>query len=39
MGPGVDGISTGYPNRLRTLMEERGLRLPKAYEMQVDGAA
>jgi glycerophosphoryl diester phosphodiesterase len=28
---GVDGIITDYPTRLRTLMEERGLKLPKAY--------
>jgi len=29
---GVDGIITDYPTRLRTLMEERGMKLPKAYE-------
>ena len=28
---GVDGIITDYPNRLRELMAERGMRLPKAY--------
>jgi glycerophosphoryl diester phosphodiesterase len=28
----VDGIITDYPTRLRTLIEERGLKLPKAYE-------
>jgi glycerophosphoryl diester phosphodiesterase len=28
---GVDGIITDYPTRLRTLMDERGLKLPKAY--------
>lgn len=32
MDMGVDGIITDYPTRLRTLMEERGLKLPKAYE-------
>ncbi|WP_052690599.1 glycerophosphodiester phosphodiesterase family protein [Pseudarthrobacter chlorophenolicus] len=31
MDLGVDGIITDYPTRLRTLMEERGLKLPKAY--------
>jgi glycerophosphoryl diester phosphodiesterase len=29
---GVDGIITDYPTRLRTLMEERGMKLPKSYE-------
>jgi glycerophosphoryl diester phosphodiesterase len=29
---GVDGIITDYPTRLRTLMEERGMKLPKTYE-------
>ena len=33
MDLGVDGIITDYPARLRTLMEERGLKLPKAYEL------
>lgn len=28
---GVDGIITNYPNHVRDLMEERGMRLPKAY--------
>ncbi|REF01192.1 glycerophosphodiester phosphodiesterase family protein [Thermomonospora umbrina] len=28
---GVDGIITDYPDRLRKLMAERGLRLPRAY--------
>jgi len=28
---GVDGIITDYPDRLRTLMAERGLKLPRAY--------
>ena len=32
MDLGVDGIITDYPTRLRTVMEERGLKLPKAYE-------
>jgi glycerophosphoryl diester phosphodiesterase len=31
MDLGVDGIITDYPSRLRTVMEERGLKLPKAY--------
>lgn len=34
MDLGVDGIITDYPTRLRTLMEERGLKLPKAYEVE-----
>jgi len=28
---GVDGIITDYPDRLRTVMAQNGLRLPKAY--------
>ena len=35
MDLGVDGIITDYPTRLRTLMEQRGLKLPKAYAPQV----
>ncbi|KRE78246.1 glycerophosphodiester phosphodiesterase family protein [Arthrobacter sp. Soil763] len=31
MDLGVDGIITDYPTRLRGVMEERGLKLPKAY--------
>jgi glycerophosphoryl diester phosphodiesterase len=34
MDLGVDGIITDYPTRLRTVMEERGLKLPKAYSPQ-----
>lgn len=34
MNLGVDGIITDYPTRLRTVMEERGLKLPKAYAPQ-----
>ena len=30
MDLGVDGIIADYPTRLRTLMVERGLKLPKA---------
>lgn len=33
MDLGVDGIITDYPTRLRTLMQERGLKLPKAYAL------
>ncbi|MDT0347154.1 glycerophosphodiester phosphodiesterase [Streptomyces litchfieldiae] len=29
---GVDGIITDYPDRLRTVMAERGFRLPRAYQ-------
>ena len=32
IGLGVDGIITDYPTRLRTLMAQRGLELPKAYQ-------
>ncbi|WP_353951464.1 glycerophosphodiester phosphodiesterase family protein [Knoellia sp. S7-12] len=28
---GVDGIITDYPDRLRAVLTERGMRLPKAY--------
>jgi glycerophosphoryl diester phosphodiesterase len=31
---GVDGIITNYPNYVRQLMAERGMRLPKAYELR-----
>ena len=31
MDMGVDGIITNYPNHVRELMAERGMRLPKAY--------
>lgn len=31
MDLGVDGLITDYPTRLRTVMDERGLKLPKAY--------
>ncbi|TFD27711.1 glycerophosphodiester phosphodiesterase family protein [Cryobacterium lyxosi] len=32
MDLGVDGIITDYPNRVRDIMADRGMRLPKAYE-------
>ncbi|MER6348023.1 glycerophosphodiester phosphodiesterase family protein [Streptomyces sp. NPDC001595] len=32
MDLGVDGVITDYPDRVRRLMAERGMRLPKAYE-------
>ncbi|MEU8001387.1 glycerophosphodiester phosphodiesterase family protein [Catellatospora sp. NPDC049111] len=32
MDMGVDGIITDYPNRVRELMAERGMKLPKAYD-------
>src|SRR5215470_9249221 len=32
MDMGVDGIITNYPNHVRQLMADRGMRLPKAYE-------
>jgi glycerophosphoryl diester phosphodiesterase len=31
MDLGVDGIITNYPNRVRQLMADRGLRLPRPY--------
>jgi len=31
MDMGVDGIITNYPNHVRQIMAERGMRLPKAY--------
>lgn len=34
MDLGVDGIITDYPTRLRTLMAERGMKLPKQYVLQ-----
>lgn len=32
MDMGVDGIITNYPNRVRAIMAERGMRLPKSYQ-------
>lgn len=32
IGLGVDGIITDYPTRLRALMDQRGMKLPKAYQ-------
>jgi len=32
MDLGVDGIITNYPNRVRQIMADRGMRLPKAYQ-------
>ncbi|MCE3293667.1 MAG: glycerophosphodiester phosphodiesterase, partial [Arthrobacter sp.] len=34
MDLGVDGIITDYPTRLRTLMDGRGLKLPKSYALE-----
>jgi glycerophosphoryl diester phosphodiesterase len=33
MDLGADGIITDYPTRLRTVMDQRGLKLPKAYAL------
>ena len=33
MDLGVDGLITDYPTTLRALIEERGLKLPKAYSL------
>ena len=32
MDLGVDGIISDYPTRLRSVMDGRGMKLPKAYE-------
>ncbi|GGQ35726.1 glycerophosphoryl diester phosphodiesterase [Actinomadura coerulea] len=32
MDMGVDGVITDYPDRVRQIMSERGMRLPKAYQ-------
>ncbi|MEO3873421.1 glycerophosphodiester phosphodiesterase family protein [Nonomuraea sp. B12E4] len=32
MDMGIDGIITDYPNRVRQIMAERGMRLPKPYD-------
>ncbi|MBG6212480.1 MAG: glycerophosphodiester phosphodiesterase [Cryobacterium sp.] len=34
MNLGVDGIITDYPTRLRDVMTERGLKLPKSYTLR-----
>jgi glycerophosphoryl diester phosphodiesterase len=34
MDDGVDGIITDYPDRLRAVMAERGLKLPKKYTIR-----
>lgn len=34
MDLGVDGVISDYPTRLRTVMEDRGLKLPKAYSLK-----
>lgn len=31
MDMGVDAIITNYPNHVRQIMADRGMRLPKAY--------
>lgn len=33
IGMGVDGLITDYPNRLRVVMEKKGLPLPKQYKI------
>ncbi|MEV0634580.1 glycerophosphodiester phosphodiesterase family protein [Streptomyces sp. NPDC050619] len=32
MDLGVDGVITNYPDRVRQIMADRGMRLPKAYQ-------
>lgn len=34
IGAGVDGLITDYPDRLRDVMAESGLKLPRAFELQ-----
>ncbi|WP_246236475.1 glycerophosphodiester phosphodiesterase family protein [Actinomadura chibensis] len=34
MDLGVDGVITDYPDRVRRIMAERGMRLPKAYRLR-----
>jgi glycerophosphoryl diester phosphodiesterase len=36
IGDGVDGLITDYPDRLRSVLAERGYRLPKAYAAPFD---
>ncbi|GAA3292915.1 hypothetical protein GCM10020295_13430 [Streptomyces cinereospinus] len=31
MDLGVDGVITNYPDRVREIMADRGMRLPKPY--------
>ena len=35
MDMGVNGIITDYPTRLRDVMDDRGLKLPKRYPVSV----
>jgi glycerophosphoryl diester phosphodiesterase len=35
MDMGIDGIITNYPNHVRQIMADRGMRLPKPYEMHL----
>jgi glycerophosphoryl diester phosphodiesterase len=34
MDDGVDGVITDYPNMLRDVLAERGLKLPKQYTLE-----
>lgn len=36
MDLGVDGLITDYPDRLRELMDQRGLELPRSYDAPHD---
>ncbi|MGR6917231.1 hypothetical protein ACU635_23600 [[Actinomadura] parvosata] len=33
MDDGVDGLITDYPDRLRQVMDARGLKLPRRYHL------
>jgi glycerophosphoryl diester phosphodiesterase len=39
MDTGVDGLVTDYPDRLRDVMAERSLKLPKEYTLTPGASA
>jgi glycerophosphoryl diester phosphodiesterase len=39
MDDGVDGVITDYPDKLRGVMAERGLKLPKQYTLEPGASA
>jgi glycerophosphoryl diester phosphodiesterase len=39
MDAGIDGLITDYPDRLREVMAERSLKLPKAYSLEPGASA
>ncbi|WP_223979446.1 glycerophosphodiester phosphodiesterase family protein [Arthrobacter sp. NicSoilB8] len=34
IGAGVDGLITDYPDRLRDMMTESGMKLPHSFELE-----